>query len=44
MRSIGVGEGPPELDVGDREGENGLMPLTGVPQLELGERNPGELP
>ena len=44
--SIGLGDGPPELDVGEREGENGLIPFIGVPQFEFGERNsePWELP
>ena len=44
FRSTGLGDGPPVLEVGDRDGVNGLMPFIGVPQFEFGERNPGELP
>ena len=43
FRSIGLGLGPPELEVGDNEGEKGLMPL-GVPQPPFGDKNSGELP
>ena len=43
FRSIGLGLGPPELEAGERDGENGLIPL-GVPQPPLGDANPGEVP
>ena len=41
LRSIGLGLGPPELEVGDKDGENGEIPL-GVPQ-PFGDKNSGEL-
>ena len=39
---MGLGDGPPVLDEGDKEGEKGLAPLLGVPNPPLGDINPPE--
>ena len=42
---MGLGLGPPELEVGDSDGEKGLLIPFGVPQpLLLGDKNSGVLP